>query len=418
MEQIWERIRGVRQYILTFLRWGLVAVGIGLLCGAVGALFHETVEAATGIREATGWLIFLLPAGGLAIVGLYRLLRLPEETGTNEVFQAVRSNQKVPLRLVPLIFVSTVVTHLFGGSAGREGAALQMGGSIGFQCGGLLRFGEKDMHIATLCGMSAMFSALFGTPLTATVFSIEVISVGLFYYAAFVPCVLASLVAFGIARLLGVEATRFSLAEIPNFSVMPFLQVIALGILCALVSIVFCFALKKARVVMKRWISNVFLRIAVGGALVAALTLLVGSGDYNGAGMAVIARAVQGDARPEAFVLKILFTAVTIASGYKGGEIVPTLFVGATFGCVAGGLLGMDAGFGAAVGMTALFCGVTNTPIASILLGIELFGAEGLPFFAVAVGVSYMLSGYFGIYSSQKIVYSKLKDEWVDTHTI
>ena len=169
---------------------------------------------------------------------------------------------------------------------------------------------------------------------------------------------------------------------------------------------------------MKRWISNVFLRIAVGGALVVALTLLVGSGDYNGAGMAVIARAVQGDARPEAFVLKILFTAVTIASGYKGGEIVPTLFVGATFGCVAGGLLGMDAGFGAAVGMTALFCGVTNTPIASILLGIELFGAEGLPFFAVAVGVSYMLSGYFGIYSSQKIVYSKLKDEWVDTHTI
>ena len=212
------------------------------------------------------------------------------------------------------------------------------------------------MHIATLCGMSAMFSALFGTPLTATVFSIEVISVGLFYYAAFVPCVLASLVAFGIARLLGVEATRFSSLRSLIFSDAILASNCAWYIMRT-GQYRFLFCVKKARVVMKRWISNVFLRIAVGGALVVALTLLVGSGDYNGAGMAVIARAVQETPGLEAFVLKILFTAVTIASGYKGGEIVPTLFVGATFGCVAGGLLGMDAGFGAAVGMTALFCG-------------------------------------------------------------
>jgi len=418
MEKVGRQARNAWKYIFAFLKWSVVSVAIGLLGGGVGALFHKAVEMATQIRTEKGWLLFFLPAAGLVIVGMYRLAKLPSGTGTNEVFESIRSNQKVPLLLTPLIFLSTAITHLFGGSAGREGAALQIGGSLGFQCGSLLRFGEKDKHIATLCGMSAVFSALFGTPLTATVFSIEVISVGVFYYAAFVPCILASLVAYGVARLFGSGGIQFALSSVPELSVTPFLQVIALGALCAAVSIVFCLIMKKTKGVLVRWISNEYLRAAIGGAAVVAMSLLIGTRDYNGAGMNVIAQAMDGNVRPEAFALKMIFTAITIGAGFKGGEIVPTLFVGATFGCTAGALLGMDPGFGAAVGLVSMFCGVTNTPISSILLSIEMFGIGGLPFFAVASGVSYMLSGYFSIYSSQKILYSKIRDEFINTNAV
>ena len=418
MNKIKECMKRAARYLLAFLKWSAVSVAIGFIGGGIGALFHRAVETATRVRTENDWLLFLLPVAGLIIVGMYRLSKLSSGTGTNEVFESIRTNQRVPLILTPLIFLSTVLTHLFGGSAGREGAALQIGGSIGFQCGAWLQFGEKDRHIATLCGMSAVFSALFGTPLTATVFSIEVISVGVFYYAAFVPCILAALVAYGVAQLFGAGGVSFSLTAVPALSIPAFFQVIVLGALCALVSIGFCLVMKKTRVYLARWIPNEYLRALAGGAAVVALTLICGTRDYNGAGMEIITKAIAGSARPEAFALKLLFTAITLAAGLKGGEIVPTLFVGATFGCTAGALLGMDPGFGAAVGMVAMFCGVTNTPISSILLSIELFGIGGLPFFAVASGVSYMLSGYFGIYSSQKILYSKIKDEFINTHAV
>ncbi len=413
---ILEKLRSASRYILAFVRWGLLAALTGLVGGGVGTLFHKAVEYATDVRLAHSWILYLLPLGGLLIVGLYHLLGTPEGFGTNQILDAIRGESKVPLALAPLIFLSTVITHLCGGSAGREGAALQLGGSIGSQLGSLFHLDEKDRHILIMCGMSAVFAALFGTPLTATFFAMEVISIGVIYYAGLVPCIISSLTAYGVSLLFGAEPVRFSLTQVPDPSILTILQVIALSALCAALSILFCLSMHKTGHLLQKWIPNGFLRAFLGGCAILLLTLLVGTTAYNGAGMDSIAAAISGSARPEAFALKILFTAVTIGAGFKGGEIVPTFFIGSTFGCVAGSLLGLDPGFGAAVGLIALFCGVVNSPIASMLLSIELFGAQGLLLFTIACGVSFMLSGYYGLYSSQKIVYSKLRAEYINIH--
>lgn len=411
-----QKLRSAGQYILAFVRWGLLAALTGLVGGGVGTLFHKAVEYATGVRLSHSWILYLLPLGGLVIVCLYHLFGTPESFGTNQILDAIRSENKVPLALAPLIFLSTVITHLCGGSAGREGAALQLGGSIGSQLGSLFHLDEKDRHILIMCGMSAVFAALFGTPLTATFFAMEVISIGVMYYAGLVPCIISSLTAYGVSLLFGAEPVRFSLSHVPDSSILTIFQVIALSALCAVLSILFCLSMHKTGHLLQKWIPNGFLRAFLGGGAVLLLTVLTGSTAYNGAGMDVITQAIAGFARPEAFALKILFTAITIGAGFKGGEIVPTFFIGSTFGCVAGSLLGLDPGFGAAVGLIALFCGVVNSPIASMLLSIELFGSQGLVLFTIACGVSFMLSGYYGLYSSQKIVYSKLRAEYINIH--
>lgn len=405
-------------YLISFCKWVLIAFATGAVGGLIGSAFDKSVEFATGLNAQNSWLLYLLPVGGVAIILLYKVSKIPDETGTNHVIDSIRSDKGVPILLAPLIFISTVVTHLLGGSAGREGAALQLGGSIGSQVGKILRLDEKDMHLVIMCGMSGVFAALFGTPLTATLFAMEVISVGVIYYSGIVPCIVSSLTAYGVSVLFGISPVRFALKTVPGLSIENILRVAGLAALCALVSILFCLAMKGAEKHLKKLLKNQFLRIIAGGAVIIGLTLLVGTRDYNGIGLDVINNAILGgSARPEAFLLKIVFTAVTIGAGFKGGEIVPTLFIGATFGCVAGAMLGLDPGFAAAVGLVALFCGVVNCPIASFILSIELFGAQGMVLFAVACAVSYMLSGYYGLYSSQKIMYSKLKAEFININT-
>lgn len=415
MEKVKKKVKSASNYIVTFFKWFVLAVITGLIGGGVGTLFHVSVEYATELRVENPWIILLLPVGGLAIAGLYKLSG-KKNLGTNEVIDAVRSPQGVPIVLSPLIFISTVITHLFGGSAGREGAALQLGGSIANFIGKITRLDEKDMHIITLCGMSAVFSALFGTPLTAAVFALGVISVGVIYYAGLVPCIISAYVAYFVSDFFGMKPVAFELSVIPDFNLLNSLRVIVLAALCAVVSIIFCLSIHKTHKLFSKYIKNTFLSAAVGGLIIVLLSFVWRSGDYNGAGMNIIENAMAGNARPEAFVIKMLFTAITVGAGYKGGEIVPTFFVGSTFGCVVGGLLGLDPGFGAAVGLVALFCGVVNCPLASIFLSIELFGAQGMLLFALAVAISYLLSGYYGLYSSQRIVYSKLKAEVVNVN--
>jgi len=232
------------------------------------------------------------------------------------------------LSLTPAIFLSTVLTHLGGGSVGREGAALQMGGSLGYTAGKWLRLSDEDRRVAVLMGMAAFFTALFGTPLAATVFAIGVASLGLFCHAALLPCLLASLAAMGVSGLLGVAPTRFQVA-VPALDAVTLLRVAGLAALCALVSMLFCFCVHQAEHLLGKIIKNPWLRAALGGAALIALTLLAGNMDYNGAGMNIIAAAIEeGRALPWAFALKILFTALSLGAGFKGGEVVPSFFVG------------------------------------------------------------------------------------------
>lgn len=410
-----RKFKSSSNYIRIFIKWALISTVVGAIGGLIGTAFHESVDYVTKVRESNSWLIFLLPMGGLAIVGLYKLCRL--NAGTNRVIESVQSGKKVPILMAPLIFVSTVITHLLGGSAGREGAALQLGGSIGYQFGKLFRLDEKEMRLIVMLGMSGMFAALFGTPLTATFFALEVISVGVIYYVALVPCLFSSLVAYEISLMFGVKPVKFDGINMPQLNAEVFLKVVVLSILCALISICFCTSIKYFDKFIEEKISNEYIRAFVGGCLIILLTLAVGTHDYNGAGMEVISGAMAGNVKPFAFILKIIFTVVTIGAGFKGGEIVPTFFIGSTFGCVMGGLLGLDPGFGAAIGFVALFCGVVNCPVASIMLALEVFGAQSIIIFAIVCGVSYMMSGYYGLYSSQKIMYSKLEATYININT-
>ncbi len=414
MERLKERVAHIGQYAVTLLKWMVLGGVIGLVGGIIGSLFHIGVDTATQMRLAHPWVLYLMPVGGLAIVGLYRLTKT-EGKGTNDIIASVHFGEQVPGLLVPVIFVSTVITHLCGGSAGREGAALQIGGGIGYQAGRLLRLGEKDLPLATLCGMSGVFAALFGTPLTATVFALEVISVGVLYYAGLVPCLTAALTGYLVSVLMGVPPTRFTVT-VPGLEVRTMLLVIVLALLCAVVSILFCRGLHGVEHLLKRTLKNPYLRVAVGAAVLIGLTLLT-NGDYNGAGMEVIGRAIAGQADPWAWVWKLLFTAITIGCGFKGGEVVPSFFVGAAFGCVAAGWLGLPAGFGAAMGLVSVFCGAVNCPLASIILSVELFGSGDLLYFAMACSISYLISGYCGLYSSQTILYSKLRAEFINVRT-
>ena len=400
-------------YGWTFAKWTMAASAIGVVCGLIGTMFHFGVHEVTAFRGTHPWVLYLLPLAGFVIVSFYKLTET-DGLGTDDIIDAVHEGKRLPILLLPAIFFGTVLTHLCGGSAGREGAALQMGGTIGQCMGRTFRLDDRDLRVATLAGMAAFFSALFGTPLTATVFALEVISVGVMYYSAIVPCVIAAVVGDRISSLFGIAPTEFLLTGVPEGSALGVAKVALLGVLCAVLSILFCVCMHQSAALYKKLIPNKYLCAAVGGLLVALLTLLVGTRDYNGAGMDVIARAVAGQARPEAFALKILFTALTLGAGFKGGEIVPAFFTGATFGNVIGKLLGLSPSFGAGLGLVALFCGVTNCPVSSLILSVELFGAKGFGFFAVVVAVSFMLSGYYGLYSEQKIVYSKLKPEFID----
>ena len=402
-------------YVRTFIKWTAAAAVIGAACGLVGTLFHFGVHEVTAFRGTHPWVLYLLPLAGLVIVGFYKLTGT-DGLGTDDIIDAVHQGKLLPILLLPAIFFGTILTHLCGGSAGREGAALQMGGTIGQYLGRHFQLDDRDLRVATLAGMAAFFSALFGTPLAATVFAIMVISIGVIYHVALYPSLLAALVAYGVSIYLGVEPTRFAVS-VPEQTVGVFVRVALLGVLCALVSILFCQVMHGAGHLMKR-IRNPWLRVVCGGAAIIVLTLIFGT-DYNGAGMEIVTAAVeQGTvAVPWAFLLKLIFTAITLAAGFKGGEVVPSFFVGATFGCTAAPLLGLPAGFGAAVGLAAVFCGVTNCPLASTLLAVELFGAEGLLYFALACCLSYMLSGYQGLYSSQTILYSKLKAQFINVHT-
>ena len=297
-------LRHASLYIVALAKWLAVGGLIGGLGGLVGSLFHIGVNAGNSFRAANPWVLYLLPVIGLAIAGLYRVTRT-EGKGTNAIIESVHFGRDVPPLLVPVIFVSTVLTHLGGGSAGREGAALQIGGGIGCTAGHLLHLGEKDLPLATLCGMSGVFSALFGTPLTATVFALEVISVGALYYAGLVPCITAALTGYLVSLLMGVPPTRFTVTT-PALSVTTMLLVVVLAIGCAVVSILFCQGLHVVEHQAECLLKNPFLRAFVGGVLVILLTLLVGNTDYNGAGMDVITRAMAGQASPWAWVLKLL----------------------------------------------------------------------------------------------------------------
>ena len=414
------RIRSERLYITlkTFFKWLLLSGITGICCGVIGSLFHLCMEFATEFRTGHSFMVYFLPVAGLVIVFLYSICGLKNDPGTNIIITSIRTEGKIPVRMAPLIFISAFITHLFGGSAGREGAAIQLGGSIANQLGRWIHLDEEDRHVIVMCGMSAAFSALFGTPMAAAVFALEVVSVGVMYYTALMPCMIASLVASGFAAGMGVTPETFHVVDIPKLTIETGLKMGAIAVGCAVISIVFCMVLNGVAGAYGRWFKNPYVRVVVGSCLVIGITLLLGTSDYMGAGAELIEKAVEeGQARPLDFFWKLVLTALTMRAGFRGGEIVPSFCIGATFGCMMGNWLGLSPSICAACGMAAVFCGVTNCPITSILIAFEMFGFKGVSFYLIAVSISYAASGYYGLYKDQTIVYSKYKAKYVNKRT-
>ncbi len=406
----YKKISNAKIYLTAFCRWSVLGVLIGIICGVVGALFSHSISFVTNYRESNPTIIFLLPLGGLLSVLIYKIFKVTD-VGTNQVFESVKSNKKVPFLLAPAVFIGSVITHLLGGSAGREGAALQLGGSLSSVVGKVFKLSENQKHTLTVCGMGAVFSAVFGTPIGAFVFALEVVRVGNFRSSAIFPSIVSSITAYGISCVLGVSPERFTIPISANLEFSTLWRVIIISVLTAFLSVVFCEIMHFSESFFKKTFKNEFLRIFIGGIIIVGLTLILNTHDYNGGGINIIENIFHtGQVKYEAFILKMIFTAITIGVGYKGGEIVPTFFIGATFGGAMASLIGLNVPLGAAIGMAAMFCGVTNCPLATIILCAELFGGSNFIILALASVIGFFLSGYSSLYSSQKILFSKIDD--------
>ena len=377
---------------------GLLA---GALGGCAGAAFSLLLAFVTHLREATPWLLLLLPLGGVVTVLLYRTFALENHRGTNEIIQCVKNESKISGFLAPLIFVSTAVTHLLGGSAGREGAALQLGGSGASAVSNVFKLKGTLRTIFIMCGMSAVFSGVFGTPFTAAFFILEFKANKKIFCFAALPCLISALVAKTCASLLGAAEEAIKLNHTATFSVSVIIKIIALAIGLGIIGWVMCFVFEKSHHWAKKIISNAIVRTLVFALIVVGLTAWVGDMRYNGSGMEMAIGAVEGKVNWFDFILKIVFTSVTLAAGFKGGEIVPTFCVGATFGCFFGGILGLDVGLAAALGLVGLFCCATNSFLSAIVLGVELFGFGALPYFVVVCIVLWLLSANDGLFENR-----------------
>ena len=321
--------------------------------------------------------------------------------GTNEIILCLTNKKPIRTIAAPLIFISSAITHFLGGSAGREGAALQLGGAGAAALCRMLRLKANDRTIVIMSGMSAVFAGLFGTPLTAAFFVLEFKLSFKVIGRAILPCFISSVVAAKLSSDLAVAAETVHLSSINTFTFSTIAKIIILSLGLSILGRLMCLAFHKTGHLMTRLISNAFLRTALAAAVIIALTAIVGDMRYNNSGMSMAITAIEGKADWFDFILKIIFTAVTLAAGLKGGEIVPTFCVGATFGCVFGSILGLDSGFAAALGLVGLFCCTTNSPVSSVFLGIEMFGFSALPYFIIVCIFLWFLSANNGLFENR-----------------
>ncbi len=398
----------------SLLRGGLLGAPVGVLCGLSSALFLHSLEWATRTQQTHPWLLFLLPVAGFLIGLIYHQFGSPVEGGNNLLLDRIhdtRVTTAVPFRLAPLVLFGTVATHLFGGSAGREGTAVQMGGALANLLMQVFPTGRRDQRVLIMSGISGGFGAVFGTPLAGTIFGLEVLSVGRLSYEALIPCFVASCVGDLVCRALGVHHPLYSVGpDLPAMTPTLWLLILCAGALFAGAAVLFSELTDAVSREIKRRVSYPPLRPVLGGIAVIALTFAVGSRDYLGLSLPLLESAFS----PQgvflfAFALKLLFTVITLGTGFKGGEVTPLFVIGAALGASFAKLTGQPAGFFAALGFVAVFAGAANTPLTCIFLGIEIFGASlGVPVAAACI-ISYFLSGHRGIYCGQRVGVSKAR---------
>lgn len=387
-----------------FVTWTILGALVGVAAGAGSAAFLAGLYWATDTREAHPWLLWWLPVAGLVIGGVYYRFGRSVEGGNNLLLDRIHQpGEAVPLRMTPMIALTTIGTHLFGGSAGREGTAVQMGGGLADGIARGLRLGPHNHRLVLISGISGGFGAVFGTPLAGTVFGLEVLSVGRIRYDALIPCLVSATVGDLVCRGLGIEHHEYIVDVVPTVTATWLLWVALAAVAFGLAGRLFAELTHRISRQVSGWVATAWLRPFYGGFAVIALTYLVGNRDYLGLSLPLIDRAfTTPDVFIGAFALKILFTSVTLGTGFKGGEVTPLFCIGATLGHSFATITGQPIAAFAALGFVAVFAAAAKTPLACVLMGMELFGAELAVPLMLSCVISFVISGRRGIYSSQR----------------
>lgn len=394
-----------------FFKWLWYSSLVGIGVGSLSAFFLISLTFVTNSRMTLPWLLYLLPLGGAAISWLYWKVGGNAIRGNNLIIQEARGTKKevelIPKILIPLTLFGTLVTHLFGGSAGREGTAVQIGGSLADAVGRVFHMKKNERRILLIAGMSAGFSSVFGTPIAGTLFAMEVLAIGFVRQEALFPSLWAALVGNWVTTFFGAAHTHYSIGIVPEATPSLIIKLVIAAILFGFAGRLFSWTTRITKVIMTNWFNNPVIKSFVGGVIVILLVFLVGTREFLGLSLPLIDQAFLGESGPFDSLGKLIFTAITLGSGFQGGEVTPLFTIGATLGSTLAHLFHISVPFLAGLGFIGVFAAASNTPVACFVMGLELFGSKALPYLFLTCVVSYLFSGNQGIYETQQVYLRK-----------